>query len=277
MPHREDHFDGHDGLTLYQQCWLPEGESTAAVIMIHGFTEHGGRNANVAEQLNRHGYAVYAPDLRGHGRSQGDSVFVNSFDEYLDDLDVFLRLVRQREPGKPLFLLGHSMGGAIVALLIATRQPDVRGLLLSAPAAMVGKGVFPVLRFAASLIGRWFPRLRIVRMGFGWISRDPAVVTDFRNDPLVFHERFPVRIGAEILRAAQQVQNEAGAIRLPLLILQGTGDRVIDPKGARRLHDRVASEDKTLRLYDGLYHDLFHEPEKEQVIGDLIAWLNDRR
>ena len=274
--HHDGHFEAHDGVRLYEQCWLPETDAEAVVILVHGFTEHSGRYAAVAEELNRQGYAVYAPDLRGHGRSQGAPVFVKSFDQYLADLEVFVRSVRRREPDKPLFILGHSMGGAIAAQFTATRQPDVEGLVLSAPAVRIGKGVFPLLRRAASVVGRWFPRLRMVRMGFGWISRDPEVVAHFHRDPLVFHGRFPVRMGAEILRAAQRVQDDAESIRLPLLILQGTGDRIVDPKGSRRLHTLAASKDKTIRLYEGLYHDLFHEPERDEVTADLVGWLKQR-
>jgi len=275
--YEDDHFETPDGLRLYEQCWLPEMDTTAVVVLVHGFIEHSGRYAQMAEQLNDQGYAVYALDLRGHGRSRGEPVFVRSFDEYLDDLEVFVQSVRRREPDRPLFILGHSMGGTIAARFAAQRQPDVQGLILSAPAVMVGKGVFPILRRLASFVGRWFPRLRLVRMGTGRLSRDPEVVAEFCSDPLVFHGRFPVRIGAEILRAAQQVQDEAGAIRLPLLILQGTRDWIVDPKGARRLQTLAGSSDKTVRLYDGLYHDLFHEPEREEVINDLIGWMNDRR
>ena len=277
MPHHEDRFEGHDGLSLYQQWWLPETEPAAVVVLIHGFTEHSSRYARVAHELNRQGYAVYALDLRGHGKSGGQRVWVRSFDEYLADLDLWLESVRRREPEKPLFLFGYSMGGTLVALFALTRQPDVRGLLLSVPALKVGKGIFPILRRLAALVSRLFPRLRIVTLGSRWVSRDPQVVDEFRSDPLVFHGRFPVRTGAEILGAGQRVLDGAAAIRLPLLILQGTGDRVVDPQGSRQLCARASSDDKTLRLYKGLYHDLLHEPEKEHVVADVVEWLNGRR
>jgi len=276
MPHQDGRFQGYDGLDLYQQCWLPERESAAVVVPVHGFTEHSGRYADVAEELNRHGYAVYALDLRGHGKSDGQRVFVRSFDEFTADLDLFIEEVRRREPGKPIFLLGHSMGGTIAARLAITGQPEVTGVVLSAPAVRVGKGVFPLLRRLARLASRLFPRLRVVRLGSGWISRDPQVVADFRRDPLVFHGKFPIRIGAEILDAAGHLQDHAASLRLPLLILQGTADRIVDPGGSRILHARACSTDKTLRIYEGLYHDLFHEPEKEQVIANVIEWLDKR-
>ena len=277
MPHQEDRLTTRDGLNLYEQCWLPEQEAGAAVVVVHGINEHGGRYAKLAEELNRHGYAVYAIDLRGFGRSDGDRALVRTFDEYVDDVELLLERVSARQPGKPVFLLGHSMGGAIVALLGITRAPRVRGLILSAPAVLVAGGVFPVLRRLASLASMVWPTLRLTRLGCRFISRDPAVVEAFRNDPLVFHGRFPVRTGAEILCAAKRIQTHADRLTLPLLVLHGTGDLVADPRGSRLLVARAGSSDKTLRLYTGLYHEVLSEPEREQVVTDLLAWLDGHR
>jgi alpha-beta hydrolase superfamily lysophospholipase len=277
MSHHEDRFDARDGLSLFEQWWLPDGEPVAAVVIVHGIDEHSGRYARLAGDLNRHGYAVYTMDLRGHGRSAGDRVLIRSFDQYLDDVEVLLERVAARQPGKPLFLLGHSMGGAIVALLGILRPPKVRGLVLSGPAVVVGGRVFPVLRHLARLASLLWPTLRVARMGCRYISRDPAVVEAFRNDPLVFHGRFPVRTGAEILRAAKRIHSGMGKLRLPLLILHGTKDFSTDPEGSRLLAAHAGSADKTLRLYPGLYHEVFSEPEREQVVADLLAWLDARK
>jgi alpha-beta hydrolase superfamily lysophospholipase len=277
MPYEEDGFEAEDGLVLHEHRWLPERDAKGVLVMLHGFLEHAGRYAEAAAELNRHGYAVYAMDLRGHGKSEGERVFIESFSQYLGDIEVLLRRVRAREPEKPVFLFGHSMGGTIFAMLAATRPPDARGVVLSAPAVLVGGGVFPVLRHLAGLVSRVFPRLRVVRMGLRYVSRDPEVVAEIQRDPLVFHGRFPVRTGAEVLSAARLVQDVIPAMALPLLILHGTGDRVTDPEGSRRLHARASSSDKTLNLYEGLYHDLLHEPEKERVMADLVEWLDARR
>jgi len=276
MPNEEDDFSARDGLRLHENRWLPQGDPAAVVVVVHGLIEHSGRYAEVADELNRHGYAVYAMDLRGHGRSEGDRILVRSFDEYTADLEFYLDRVRACQPGKPLFLFGHSMGGAIVVLFAVTRRPDVRGLILSAPALRIGGGMFPVLRRLAGLFSYLLPRLKLVRMSFRLASRDPEVVADLESDPLVYHGRFPVRTGAEILRAARRIQDRMEAVELPLLLLHGTGDFVTDPEGTRRLHARAGSADKTLKLYKGLYHDLLHEPEKVQITADLIEWLNAR-
>jgi acylglycerol lipase len=276
MSHREDHFHTPDGLNLHQQCWIPDGRSTGAVVVIHGFNEHGSRYAELAESLNRQGLMVFTFDLRGYGRSEGARAFVRSFDEYLTDLDVFLAQLRAREPLKRLFLFGHSMGGSIAALYAIARQPSLDGLILSAPAVQVGGKVFPLLRHLAGLVSRLWPSLRVARMGCGFISRDPKVVADFRTDPLVYHGRFPVRTGAEILRAGKLIQDRAAELRLPVLILHGTGDIVTSSEGSRLLLARSSSTDKMLQLYDGLYHDLAHEPEKEYVIADIVRWIKER-
>jgi len=276
MPHHETHFTARDGLNLFEQCWLPEGQSRAVVVLVHGINEHSGRYARLADDLNRRGYAVYALDLRGHGRSDGDRALIRSFDEYLDDLELLIGRVAAREPGKPLFLFGHSMGGAIAALLTITRPTPARGLVLSAPAVLIAGNLFPVLRRLAAFFSVVWPTLRVTRMGCRFISRDPAVVAAFKNDPLVFHGRFPVRTGAEILRAANRLQTSMEAVRLPLLILHGTADFVTDPNGSRQLYAGAASADKTLRLYPGLYHEVLSEPEREQVLADLLAWLDAR-
>jgi len=277
MPHEQDRFQTHDGLWLNENRWLPEGELTAVVVFVHGFIEHSGRYAELAQRLNQEGYAVYAMDLRGHGKSEGDRVFIRAFDDLLADLERFLERVRTREPRKPTFLFGHSMGGTVAALLAATRPPEVRGLMLSAPACRISNRVFPLLRRLAGFLSLVLPKLRLVPMSFKSLSRDPEVVDQFKRDPLVFHGRFPVRSGAEILRAADRISGQLEAIRLPFLVLHGTGDTVTDPEGSRRLCEQAGSTDKTLKLYDGLYHDLFHEPEKEQVTADVIEWLGARR
>ncbi len=274
MRHDEGYFEGHDGLKLYRQCWTPEEEPVGVVIVVHGFTEHGGRYAELAEELVRHGYAVHAADLRGHGHSEGDRVWVASFDEFPADLEVLVESVRRDEPTRPLFLFGHSMGAAIVARFVQTRRSEVCGVAMSAPPVAMGNCVFPILRRVGVMLGRWFPRLRVVRLGSGWISRDPQTVADFRSDPLVFHDRFPARIGAEILRTGPRILAEAGAIRPPLLILQGTADRLVDPAGSRQLLEAAGSQDKTLKLYEGFYHDLLHELQRQQVTADLIEWLD---
>jgi acylglycerol lipase len=276
MPYSQEIISSNTGLKLFLQRWLPEGEVRAAVALVHGINEHGGRYARLAEALNRRGIAVHAIDLRGFGRSEGERGLVLNFDEFLDDAEQLLARTAADHTGKPLFLLGHSMGGEIAVWLVIARQPKIDGLILSAPALLIGGKVFPILRHLAAFASLVWPRLRLRRMGTRFMSRDPKVIADFKNDPLVYHGKFPVRMGAEILRVIKLIRRRMETIRVPLLVMHGTRDIVTDPAGSRQLHARAASTDKTLHLYPGLYHEIFNEPEREQVIEDLIAWIEKR-
>ena len=274
----EEHFfAAGDGLRLLERRWRPGGESRGEVLVVHGFTGHGGRYAPAAAALTARGYGVSAMDLRGHGKSDGPRCWVRRFDEYLDDLDAHFRGVVQRAGEKPLFVLGHSLGGLIALLWCIGRRPEgLRGLILSGPALQVRHELYPWLRRLAGVASVLFPRLRLVRMGGRYISRDPAIVAQFRDDPLVYHGRFPVRTGAEILRAGDLARAQFERLRTPLLILHGTADRVAAVEASEELVRRAESADKTLRLYAGLYHEVLNEPEKEQVRAEVIQWLDHR-
>lgn len=276
MPSEQNAFAAADGLSLYENVWLPNGEPASVLLVVHGFTEHGGRYAHLAARLNRDGFAVAAMDLRGHGRSAGDRAYVDRFDQYVDDLETHIARTKNRWPGKPLFLFGHSMGGTIVLRRIMQHGEDVRGIVLSAPALRIGDGLFPLLRHLAWLVARVLPHLKVVRLGSSRISRDPDAVAEFRNDPLVFHGRFPLQTGAEILRIQDEIQTYFAAVRVPLLLLQGTDDKVVDPGACRHLIAQAKSPDKELRLYKGFYHGILHEIDGKTVLDDVAEWLNVR-
>lgn len=277
MTQSQDALLTPDGLRLRFYRRLPEGEDPrAAAIVLHGLAEHAGRYGELTGALAARGSAVYAVDHRGHGQSEGPRVFVRSLDVYCDDLGLVLDRVRAEQPGRPVFLFGHSMGGAVAASFCIARQPNLRGLILSAPPFRVGRDVHPWLRPLAGLFGRFLPRLRIIRLGASMLSRDEAVVEHFKRDPLVFHGRLPCRTAAEILKAGPRILAGAAELRMPLLVLHGTGDRLTEAGASRELFGRASSPDKTLKLYDGLWHDLAHEPEKEQVLGDVAEWVAAR-
>ncbi len=282
MPHEQDTFETFDGLRLFENRWIPEDDPAAVLVVVHGFIEHSGRYAQAAAELNRRGYAVVAMDLRGHGKSEGARTFIESFDQYVDDLEIQLARVRERWPRLPLFIFGHSMGGTIV-IRQAMKRPEtieragVRGVVLSAPALQVADSLFPILRRLAKLLSRLFPRMCVVRMGSTYVSRDPQAVAAFRNDPLVFHNRFPVRTAAELLDAMDDILANPEDLRVPFFLLQGTDDKVVCPRACRRLIARAKSSDKELRLYEGFYHSLLHEIDREEVIKDISDWLDARR
>lgn len=277
VAHQDGTFAGTGGVTLFEQSWRPaRGAPRAVLIIVHGLRDHSSRYAGTAEQLAAHGYAVHAFDLRGHGRSGGDRVYVDSFDQYLADLGLFYDRVHAAEPGAPIFLFGHSMGGAIATLFTLTRKPELRGLVLSAPALKPGADVSAFLIGVTRTLGSALPRAGVLSLDPKKFSRDPAVVKENETDPLVTQGSGPARTASALLTALGTIQAEMGDLKTPFLALHGTADVITDPDGSRLLAQKAASSDKTLKLYDGLFHDLLHEPEKAQVYSDLTAWLDAR-
>ena len=262
-----------DGWQLFERVWR-RSMPRAAVVLVHGYAEHSGRYEHVAERLVNHGYAVYALDLRGHGRSEGKRAFVRSMDELVADVRDLLNRVRQREPGLPLFLLGHSMGGAIVGRLLVDSQPEIAGVILSGAVLRGGRGFDTVAQEVFIALGRLFPRLPLSKLGSEVISRDPAVREQYDNDPLVYRGRMAAGTFSAIVRAAKVIDRRMESITLPLLILHGGADALISPEGSEQLYKRAGSQDKTLKIYDGLFHEVLNEPEKEQVIYDIVVWLD---
>ena len=269
-------FPGFGGVELYEQSWRPKTRPKAAVIIVHGLKDHSDRYAATAVKLVAQGYAVHAFDLRGHGRSAGPRVYVDSFSDYVADLAIFADRVRAREPNRPIFLFGHSMGGAIATLYTIDKKPDLRGLVLSGAALKPGQSVSAPLIATTKVLAVLWPELPVLDLDLDQFSRDPAVVADAKKDPLVYQASGPARTAAEVLRGIGRIQDSMDEVSPPLLILHGGADKVTDPAGSRELKERARSTDKTLIVYDGLYHDLLHEPEKDKVFGDMVSWLDAR-
>ena len=292
-----------DGVRLHVYRWIPEPETATAhtntahscnsetstherphkefpphalVLIVHGILEHAGRYAEMAKYLNRAGIAVWGVDLRGHGRSSGSRVWTDHFDRYLDDVSLVLSEAQATHPDLPIFLLGHSMGGLIVLQSRFAETNPPAGLIVSAPAIHVADEFIPWLRKLAAFGSRWFPRVRLARMGSSSMSRDRDVIADYRRDPLVYHGRIPTRTGAEIIRVGEETRQRASDITLPLLVLQGTADAVVLCGATEEVYRAVSSGDKTLRLFPGLYHDLPREPEKEEICSEIANWIRAR-
>jgi alpha-beta hydrolase superfamily lysophospholipase len=241
---------------------------------VHGLRDHGSRYAEAAQTLTRAGVAVHALDLRGHGRSPGPRAYVESFADYHEDLARFVADVRAREPGAPLFLFGHSLGGAIVTSFVLARRPEIAGVVLSAAALRPGPDISPLLMRVTLRLGDRHPRWRVLRLKPKWFSRDPEVVRDnARTDPWIDRRPVPARTAAELLRTLTRIEAAMPELRVPLLILHGVADRITDPGGSQALHDRAGAPDRTLERYPGLYHDLLHEPERAAVLADISRWL----
>ncbi len=273
MNHQEGYFKGVQGASLYYQSWLPEGRSVAVLLIVHGLAEHSGRYGNVVNHFVPRGYAVYGLDHLGHGRSEGPRVFVERFQDFLDPLKVFLGRIRDWQPEIPIFLIGHSLGGLISAAYLLDQPEEAAGAVLSAPSVKMPGSVSTLTLIAGKILSALLPRLGLVRLEAEGVSRDPAVVRAYRSDPLVFTGKVTARMGSELLKTMERVLVEAQKIRLPLLILQGAADRLVDPGGAQMLFDRAGSDDKTLKVYEGLYHEVFNEPEHDRVLSDVEKWL----
>jgi alpha-beta hydrolase superfamily lysophospholipase len=243
------------------------------VAVVHGINEHGGRYAYVAERLVRDGWLVAALDHRGHGLSGGRRAAVERFDDWVADLDTYLRRVLVDAP-RPLFLLGHSLGGLIATVYALHHQDTLAGLVLSSPSVMPPKGLSPATMRTGRILSRVAANLPVVALRLDAVSRDPAVVSAYRNDPLVHLGKVRARTGAEILEAIGEVQRDIGRLKLPLLCVQGTVDLLVDPGAARWVDEHTGSPDHTLRIYEGLYHEVFNEPERDTVLDDVAGWLD---
>lgn len=280
MQHTTGSFRTGDGLTLYTQHWLPSPEAAgsgfdvrACVVLAHGYAEHSSRYARVAERLTENGYAVYAYDHRGHGKSEGERANVNVFREFVMDLEHFTEYVRQTHPNVPRFLLGHSMGG-MVALQLALEHPEkVDGLILSAAYIQNAAEIHPLLLSVSRTVSRYFPSLPVQELDTSALSRDEGVVQTYASDPLIYHGKVKARLGAELLSAGPYVLARAEHINhLPLLIMHGDADQIAAHTGSQVLYDTARSNDKTLKLYAGFYHELFNEPEGGPL-EDTLEWL----
>ncbi|AHI72873.1 PGAP1-like family protein [Burkholderia thailandensis E264] len=271
-----------DGLELASYRWPAAGLSPAApratVALVHGLAEHAGRYQALAERLNAAGIEVVAIDLRGHGHSPGERAWVERFDQYLEDADALVASVARDDT--PLFLMGHSMGGAVAALYAveraAVRRPGLTGLILSSPALAPGRDVPRWMLAMSRFISRVWPRFPAIKIDAALLSRDPAVVAANRADPLVHHGPVPARTGAEILDAMRRIEAGRAALRVPVLVYHGTADKLTEPDGSRDFGRHVGSPDRTLTLYEGNYHETMNDLERERVIGAQIDWIAAR-
>lgn len=276
MAHEEGTVPGALGGQAYWQAWVPDAP-VGLVLLVHGIAEHGARYAHVAERLGAAGYAVVAVDHRGHGRSAGMPGNVGRMAAVVADLHRVRGIAEQRLPGVPVFVLGHSLGGLIALDYVTTTGADgLAGLAVSGVAIDPAIGT-RLQRRLAPVLSAVLPGLGVTALDPTTISADPAVVSAYRADPLVYHGKVRARTGAETLRAIVRVSRALATVRLPVLVMHGTEDRLASPAGARLLAESVGSADTTLRLYDGFHHEVFNEPGRERVLTDLVAWLDAHR
>jgi alpha-beta hydrolase superfamily lysophospholipase len=261
------------GAQHFWRAWVPAEGMKAAVLLVHGYAEHIGRYEQFAATLNAAGIGVYALDLWGHGKSEGTYGFVPAFSAYTDGVKALLGEIAQRHPDTPRFLIGHSMGGLIAAAHLLAHQSHYAGAILSGPAIKPAEEPSKLLIWVSRLLSAIAPKLGVLALDASGVSRDPAVVAAYVADPLVYSGKMSARLAAEMFDAMAAVRARAGEITLPILLLHGEADRLTAPEGSRYLKEHLASADRTLKLYPGLYHEIFNEPERDAVLSDVTGWI----
>lgn len=277
MSHQEGQIVGQAELTIHWQAWLPASAPRGAVVIAHGLGEHGGRYRRLAEQLVGDGLAVYAIDHRGHGRSEGRRAKLDRFRYAVQDLDQLVELTRDRSGRLPVFLLGHSMGGAIAVGYALKHQDKLQGLILSGPAISV-EGAPWLVRVLSQLLTNVLPNLPLFAIDPSLVSRDPEEVRAYAEDPLNMHGKVPLRTVAELFRAAGWLSRALTELKLPLLVVHGTADKLVPARVADLIDKRSGSSDKTIRLYEGFYHELLNEPpaDRQRVMDQIADWVVSR-
>src|SRR5690349_357843 len=271
---RNASFEGVGGLKIHLRAWRPDAAARGVVVIVPGFNSHSGYYTWVAEQLLRSGLSVYAVDLRGRGESDGERFYVDKFAEYVSDVAGCVALAKSENPGLPLFLLGHSAGGVVACMYTLERGTELAGLICESFAHQV-----PAPDFALAVLkglSHVAPHAHVLKLKNEDFSRDPQVVAAMNADPLIAGETQPTQTVAEMVRADERLKDEFGRIQLPVLILHGTLDKATRPSGSELFYERAGSTDKTLKLYEGHYHDLLNDVGKELVLADIRAWLEAR-
>lgn len=276
LPTDDGYFSARDGLRLFRRTTRPPAEPIAHVVVLHGYAEHLGRHAEITRALASGGYAAHSFDCRGHGQSGGKRAHVDAFDEYLLDLADFFAEVREKVRGRPLFFLGHSHG-ALIGIRYLLDHPDaVRGAILASPYLRLKLRVSPIKLAAGKLLSRVLPSLPMRNeLKAEQLTRDVEIQNATRRDPLYQQIATP-RWFTESSGAQETCLRRATEFVTPFLLLFGGADLIADPAAGREFFQHATSKDKQHKQYDGLLHELFHEPERDVVFRDVIGWLDER-
>ncbi len=269
--YKEESLDGVGGLKIFTRAWRPEGGVRGVIVLVHGFNSHSGYYLWAAQRLSASGLAVYALDLRGRGKSDGERYYVEKFSEYQADVDLIVNLARANDPGLPIFMLGHSAGGVIACNYVLDHQPAIAGLISESFAYQV-----PAPDFALSVLkglSHLAPHAHVLKLKKEDFSRDSKVVQALLDDPLLADEVQPTKTVAEMVRADERLKRDFNQFTLPLLIIHGTKDTVTRPEGSKEFFANAGSKDKTLKLYEGYFHDPLNDIGKEAVMSDIRAWI----
>lgn len=272
MQHTTATISSSDGLTLFTRRWTPDRPTVAHLFLVHGVHEHSGRYAYAASHLMQHGIEVHAVDLRGHGQSEGPRAEVNSFSEYSDDVALALTPLLADAGDTPVFMMGQSMGGLVIARMVVDHGVrGLAGLILLSPALALDAPA--PLQKVAPVLARWLPRLPVGTVDLSKLSRDPRVAVAYREDPLCTLSGVRAALGYQMLTSIQHVREHVDAFTVPMYVVHGTADQLTKPEGSKWLVENAPSPDKTLKLYEGLYHETLNELERDTVLAELTDWI----
>ncbi|NIM95648.1 MAG: alpha/beta fold hydrolase [Anaerolineales bacterium] len=275
MHHIEFELKSEDGLKFYAQGWQPDDKAKAVVCLIHGLGEHSGRYEHVGDYLNKNAYALLAFDLRGHGKSEGQRGHSPSYEAFYSDFDIFLKEVETQNHGLPLFLYGHSLGGNLVINYDLAKLPQVHGLIVTGPAFRPGFEPPPAKISLGKMMRKIWPTFSMNNeIDREALSKDPEVVRAYNEDPLV-HDRLSAQLGIDLLEYGVSALERADELQHDLLLMQGGDDRLCSVQASSEFA-RKATERCDLKIWDGLYHEVHNEPEKEQVLSYMVNWLNGK-
>ena len=267
----EETVNGKDGNQIFFRSWHPPGPPSALVVICHGVNSHSGQYEWTARQLAGSGFVVYALDLRGRGKSSGERFYIEDIEEYVGDLATLVDLAKTRESGLPVFLLGHSAGGVVSCVYTLEHQAELDGFICESFAFKV-----PAPGIALSLIkglSHIAPHAKVLKLHNEDISRDPEAVRALNSDPLIAGEVQPASTVAALVRADDRLEKSFDQITLPVFIMHGTVDKATVPAGSQFFYEHAGSVDKTLKLYEGHYHDLLNDYGKEDVLADTTHWI----
>ena len=272
MEHFENYFEGLHGTKLFFQTWIPKSLPKAIIQIIHGYSEHGGRYLNVVNELIPRSYAIYVSDHRGHGKSEGLRAYVKSFNHFVEDQKRFYDLIRSNHPNLPLFVLGHSMGSVAARLFVAKYPEGITGLILSGAGIKIGS-MNPFFKFVADILFIFLPKMRIAMDTADYLSHDPEVVRSYREDDLVF-KKSTIQLGVEFIKSLRKSIRLSKKIQIPTLVQAGSKDKLLTH--AKRNAELLIMKDRTIKIYEGLYHEVYNELEKDRkiVLKDLGDWID---
>jgi alpha-beta hydrolase superfamily lysophospholipase len=270
----EETFASAGGVHIFFRSWIPASAPRGLVVLQHGFNSHSGQYDWVARQFAAAGYAVYAGDLRGRGKSEGKRFYVNSFADYISDIGGVCDIARSRHPGLKMFVLGHSAGGVVATSYVLDNQDKVAGLICESFAYRVPAPEF-ALDFLAFL-SHFLPNAPALKLNNAHFSRDPAAVAALNADPLIANETQPMKTVGEMWKADRRLQVSFGKIKTPSLILHGTLDKATSYPGSEEFYKKSGASDKTLKLYKDHYHDLLADTGKEGVMAEILGWVQER-